>query len=60
MYRDNPLKARLAAGGKCLGTWASLGSPAATEVLAQAGYDFIIIDYEHGPGDFVIWQGVPG
>ena len=51
MYRDNLLKARLAEGGKCLGVWSLLASPAVTEILALAGYDFIIIDYEHGPGD---------
>jgi 4-hydroxy-2-oxoheptanedioate aldolase len=52
MYRDNPLKARLAAGRKCLGAWTTLASPAVTEILALAGYDFIIIDFEHGPGEF--------
>ncbi len=51
MYRKNPLKARLAAGGKCLGAWTSLASPAVAEILALAGFDFLIIDYEHGPAD---------
>ena len=45
----NPLKKRLAAGGKCLGVWDSLGSPAVSEIFALCGYDFLILDQEHGP-----------
>lgn len=49
MFRPNPLKARLAQGRKCLGVWDSLGSPAVSEIFALAGYDFLILDQEHGP-----------
>src|SRR5258708_18174972 len=49
MYRPNPLKQRLAAGKKALGVWLGMASPIATEVLALAGYDFLLIDNEHGP-----------
>lgn len=43
------LKARMKAGAPALGVWLELGSPAAAELLAQVGYDFAIMDMEHGP-----------
>jgi 4-hydroxy-2-oxoheptanedioate aldolase len=51
--RTNPLKARLKAGKKCLGAWLAANSAITAEVFGQAGYDFVIVDHEHGPGDFV-------
>ena len=53
MIRTNPVKARLAAGKKCLGLWLIANSGMNAEVAAQAGYDFVIIDHEHGPGDLM-------
>ena len=41
------LKQKLAHGGTVLGSWLTLGSPAAAEILARAGFDFLIIDGEH-------------
>ncbi|MEJ0067577.1 MAG: aldolase/citrate lyase family protein [Pseudomonadota bacterium] len=49
MYRPNALKQRLAAGKKALGCWLGMASPIAAEMLALAGYDFLLIDNEHGP-----------
>jgi 4-hydroxy-2-oxoheptanedioate aldolase len=49
VYRPNPLKKRLKEGRRSFGCWLGLGSPIATEVLAQIGYDFLLIDNEHGP-----------
>jgi len=49
VYRPNPLKERLKSGRKSFGCWLSLGSPMAAEMLAQVGYDFLLIDNEHGP-----------
>lgn len=49
MYRPNALKQRLREGRKAFGCWIGLGSSIATEVLAQIGYDFLLIDNEHGP-----------
>jgi 4-hydroxy-2-oxoheptanedioate aldolase len=49
MYRPNALKQRLAAGKKALGCWLHLNSPIAAEMLALCGYDFLLIDNEHGP-----------
>ncbi len=51
MNRTNLLKAGLQAGKPQVGMWASLASPLATEVLAGAGLDFIVIDSEHAPND---------
>jgi 2-keto-3-deoxy-L-rhamnonate aldolase RhmA len=46
-----PLKARLAAGETLLGTFLTLGSPLAAEALGLAGFDFLLVDLEHGGGD---------
>ncbi len=51
MYRPNRLKARLAAGEKSLGTWLQSGEPTFAEMASIAGFDFIIMDQEHGAGD---------
>lgn len=42
------LKAEIKSGRKLLGCWASLGSPAAVECAAIAGFDVIVLDCEHG------------
>jgi 2-keto-3-deoxy-L-rhamnonate aldolase RhmA len=44
------LHPRLQAGETLFGTFAGLGSPVATELLARAGFDWLIIDLEHGAG----------
>jgi 2-keto-3-deoxy-L-rhamnonate aldolase RhmA len=44
------LRGRLRAGETLFGAFASLGSPVATEILARAGFDWLIIDLEHGVG----------
>jgi 4-hydroxy-2-oxoheptanedioate aldolase len=49
MYRPNPLKQKLADGKKVFGSWLGMANPIATEVLALAGYDFLLLDNEHGP-----------
>ncbi len=46
----NRLKEKLQRGETAIGCWVSLNSPAVTEVLAGAGYDALLIDYEHGEG----------
>lgn len=33
------------------GTWNSLGSSIATEITGKVGYDWVLLDQEHGPGD---------
>lgn len=50
-YRVNPLKQKLAAGGRLLGCWVCSGSSVITELLSLAGFDYLLIDQEHGVGD---------
>ena len=38
------------AGKPAIGCWLFMGCPAATEILAQCGFDALIIDHEHSPG----------
>jgi 2-dehydro-3-deoxyglucarate aldolase/4-hydroxy-2-oxoheptanedioate aldolase len=40
-------------GKKLAGAWAQANSPITAEILAEAGYDVILIDMEHGPGDIM-------
>lgn len=49
MLTTNSLKKKLLDGKPVIGTWNTLASPLVTEVFAQAGMDFQIIDLEHGP-----------
>ena len=51
MFRPNRLKARLRAGQKSFGTWLQSASPTFAEMAAVAGFDFIIMDEEHGTGE---------
>ena len=44
------LHTRLRAGETLFGTFAGLGSPVAAELLARAGFDWLLIDLEHGAG----------
>ena len=44
------LKQQLRSGRPAIGCWIELMSPLVTEVVAQAGYDCVVIDLEHGPG----------
>lgn len=44
----NELKRRLAAGDRLYGAWLSLACPALAELLGCAGYDFLVVDNEHG------------
>lgn len=48
----NRFKAALRAAERPqLGLWLALGSTTATEILADAGYDYLVIDGEHAPLD---------
>src|SRR6186997_758369 len=44
------LHARLAAGETLYGAFAGLGSPVATEIMARSGFDWLLLDLEHGAG----------
>ena len=45
----NTLKAALAAKTVQHGIWLNLASPYSAELLAGAGFDWLLIDGEHGP-----------
>lgn len=48
MRLGNSVKDTLAAGGSSLGVFVPMPSPEVVEVLAVAGFDFIMLDAEHG------------
>lgn len=47
MIRENRIKKMLRAGKSAIGTFVKTTDPAVVEVLALAGFDFVIIDNEH-------------
>jgi 4-hydroxy-2-oxoheptanedioate aldolase len=47
----NRFKQALKAGRQQVGLWSSLGSAAATEILFESGFDWILIDTEHAPNE---------
>lgn len=47
----NSFKAALREGRAQIGLWLSLGDAVAAEVCATAGFDWLLIDGEHGPND---------
>lgn len=40
--------ARLRSGRKLLGAWCNLPSPAVAEVAGRGGFDFVVVDFQHG------------
>ena len=44
------LKQRLVEGEVLHGTWLTMASSTATEIVGQAGFDWVLIDLEHGVG----------
>jgi 2-dehydro-3-deoxyglucarate aldolase/4-hydroxy-2-oxoheptanedioate aldolase len=49
----NPVKHALQAGHKTAGAWLQMASPISAEIMARAGFDWLMIDLEHGPGDIL-------
>ena len=47
----NPFKHALKAGKAQIGLWSSLSSNYSVEVIAGAGFDWILLDCEHSPND---------
>lgn len=45
----NRLKERIRSGRPALGSWIAFSDPYAVEVMATAGYDWLVIDTEHCP-----------
>ena len=42
---------RLNAGERLVGGWITMASPIGAEIMGLAGFDMLMIDQEHGPGD---------
>src|SRR5260370_36359854 len=47
----NNFKRALAAGKPQIGLWLSMTSPVATELVAGAGFDWVLVDMEHSAND---------
>jgi 4-hydroxy-2-oxoheptanedioate aldolase len=45
------MRGRVRAGEFLIGTWLTLLDPSAAELLAGSGYDFLVVDMEHGVAD---------
>jgi 4-hydroxy-2-oxoheptanedioate aldolase len=48
---QNPFKRALKAGRPQIGLWSSLSSNYTVEVIAGAGFDWLLLDCEHSPND---------
>ena len=49
--QKNSFKAAIAENRFQLGLWVALASPYAAEIVSGSGYDWLLIDGEHGPND---------
>ena len=50
------LPSRLQSGRPLIGAFLCLPSPEAAEIFAEAGFDWLILDTEHGPYDVLTAQ----
>jgi len=48
MKNVNLIKQKLLNGTEVLGTWSIISNPAVLEIISLSGFDFIILDMEHG------------
>lgn len=51
MVLDTTLRDRIRAKELTLGSWITIGHPNVAEILANAGFDWLVIDVEHNPID---------
>jgi 2-keto-3-deoxy-L-rhamnonate aldolase RhmA len=49
---QNPLRRKLKAGESTLGLWVTLEAATVTEIAAEVGIDWVVIDMEHGSLDY--------
>src|SRR5437762_12100620 len=47
----NTAKRKMLAGDPAIGVGIGLGSPLAAELLSRAGFDWVLVDNQHGPWD---------
>lgn len=52
----NPLTEKLKKGKTVIGTFVGIGHPDVTEWLSNLGFDFLLLDAEHGPLGFETLQ----
>ncbi len=50
--KTNHVKRALREGRPTAGAWISLCSPISAEMMSRAGFDWLLIDMEHGNGDY--------
>ena len=50
MRIDGTFRSRVLAGDCMAGTWLNLGSPITAEMAGLCGFDWVLLDHEHGPG----------
>src|SRR5688572_27979048 len=51
------LKPRIQSGTSLHGSWINLGSVVSAEIIGNAGFDWVLIDLEHGAGnDAIMYQ----
>jgi 2-keto-3-deoxy-L-rhamnonate aldolase RhmA len=53
MTFKNRVKHMLNEGKKTSGAWLQIASPFTAEIMGRAGFDWLLIDMEHGPGDIL-------
>ncbi|MFX0203324.1 MAG: HpcH/HpaI aldolase/citrate lyase family protein [Candidatus Hodarchaeota archaeon] len=51
---ENRVKRMLKEGKKTAGGWLNICSPFTAEIMSRAGFDWLLIDMEHGPGDILM------
>lgn len=60
--KTNRVKTMLSEGQACIGGWVTIGHPTVTELMGMVGFDWLLIDCEHGPLSFetaqVLLQGM--
>jgi 4-hydroxy-2-oxoheptanedioate aldolase len=56
LARMRAFKAKLKRGEPVVGAWLSLTDPCAAEMLSRTGFDYLLIDTEHGAWDLVTLQ----
>src|SRR5918993_5089544 len=54
---QNPFKRAIKAGRLQVGLWSSLSSHVTVEVLAGAGFDWLLLDTEHSPNELPMVHG---
>ena len=52
----NPVKLKLENGGRTIGAFLQMMSPVSAEILSRSGFEWLIVDLEHAPGDFANLQ----